>query len=233
MDLFLAMVPNSLPLFSSSKTCFASFSVLTTMTRSKTSSRPPDCALEIVDEWNDRNRIGTMANTRQRLRKSEILFLAVWLSMAVVDAWNCNQIKLADTCSMFVGFRSGCAIMGQTSCFRERTSSRGILGASAFDQTTRRIFLMSSEPREHVRLRNPEGADASSQRDDGCGGEDWTPQQLPDRVANIVQQPVQAMNSRMSFSILALQPRMTSERKPRFPSAISIPCPGQIASVIA
>ena len=49
---------------------------------------------------------------------------------------------------------------------------------------------MSSEPREHVRLRNPEGADASSQRDDGCGGEDWTPQQLPDRVANIVQQPV-------------------------------------------
>src|SRR5215831_2015611 len=82
MDLFLAMVPKSLPLFSSSKTCFASFSVLTTMTRSKTSSRPP-CALEMVDEWNDRNRIGTMANTSQRLRKSEIPFLAVWLSMAV------------------------------------------------------------------------------------------------------------------------------------------------------
>src|SRR6202045_4674102 len=90
MDLFLAMVPNSLPLLSSSKICFASFSVLTTMTRSKTSPRPPDCALEIVDELNDRNRIGTMANTSRRLRKSEKVFLGVWLStgteMAVTNS---------------------------------------------------------------------------------------------------------------------------------------------------
>src|SRR6202035_4560203 len=98
MDLFLAMVPNSLPLFSSSRICFASFSVLTTMTRSKTSSRPLDCALEIVDELNDRNRIGTMASISHRLCKSEIVFLATWLSMAEVDVWNCNQMKLADTC---------------------------------------------------------------------------------------------------------------------------------------
>src|ERR1700758_1869046 len=98
MDLFLAMVPNSLPLCSSSRICFASFSVLTTMTRSKTSSRPLDCALAIVDELNDRNRIGTMASISQRLCKSEMVFLAAWLSMAEVDAWNCNQMKLADPC---------------------------------------------------------------------------------------------------------------------------------------
>jgi len=43
-------------------------------------------ALEIVDELNDRNTIGTMASISHRLCKSEIVFLAARLSMAEVDA---------------------------------------------------------------------------------------------------------------------------------------------------
>src|SRR4029077_4543252 len=136
MDLFLAMVPNSLPLFSSSRICFASFSVLTTMTRSKTSSRPLDCALEIVDELNDRNTM--MASTSHRLCKSEIVFLAGWLSMAEVDVWNCNQMKLADTC-----FHVRRLARAAPLCAKHHASgsggSRGIVESLGFDQTTRRI----------------------------------------------------------------------------------------------
>src|SRR5579864_3077718 len=100
MDLFLAIVPNSLPLFSSSRICFASFSVLTTMTRSKTSSRPLDCALEIVDELNDRNRIGTIASISHRVCKSEIVFLAVWFSTAVVDALELLLVTFASVIAL-------------------------------------------------------------------------------------------------------------------------------------
>jgi hypothetical protein len=34
--------------------------------------------------------------------KSEIVFLAAWLSMAEVDVWNCNQMKPADTSLIFL-----------------------------------------------------------------------------------------------------------------------------------
>jgi hypothetical protein len=68
------------------------------------------------------------------------VFLAAWLSMAEVDAWNCNQMKLADTC-----FHVRRLTRAAPLCAKHHASgsgrSRGILESSGFDQTTRRILF--------------------------------------------------------------------------------------------
>src|ERR1700721_1343320 len=65
------------------------------MTLRKTSPRPLGCALENTSELNDRHRIGTMANTSRRLRKSEKVFLGVWLSKATEMATTNSESQYA------------------------------------------------------------------------------------------------------------------------------------------
>jgi hypothetical protein len=119
------------------------------MTRSKTSSRPLDCALEIVDELNIKNRIGTMASISHRLCKFDIVFLAARLSMAEVDAWNCNQMKLADTC-----FHVRRLALTAPLCAKHHASGSGAAGGFWNRRVSiRRLagyFSMFSEHREDV-----------------------------------------------------------------------------------